>query len=146
MRTHCNRNPKAMLTKNQEPLTKNQEPKDQKPAPNARRKKPDKSGESFEIFCYWRDVMGKNPSTTKPTKKRIANVEARLKEGYSVEQIKTAILGCSKTPFNMGQNADGKVWDDLELICRNGENVERFHATGGAQGRSGGILGYDLDD
>lgn len=78
-----------------------------------------------EAFNCWVQVMGKNTST-KLNKKREAAVRARLKEGYTIEQIKQAIFGCSKTPHNMGINAQRKRWDDLELICRDGNNVERF--------------------
>ena len=58
--------------------------------------------------------------------KRDKAVKARLKEGYTVDQIKLAILGCSMTPHNMGQNDNNKKYNDLELICRDGTNVERF--------------------
>ena len=77
------------------------------------------------IFDYWLLVM-KKPSNTIFNQKRKAAVKARLKEGYSEGQIKDAIDGCSKTPHNMGQNDQNKKFDDLELICRNGCNVDRF--------------------
>jgi len=78
-----------------------------------------------EVFDYWCLVM-KKPSNTIFNQKRKAAVKARLKEGYSEEQIRDAIDGCSKTPHNMGQNDNNKKFDDLELICRNGCNVDRF--------------------
>lgn len=77
------------------------------------------------IFDYWILVM-KKPSNTIFNQKRKSAVKARLKEGYSEDQIKDAIDGCSKTPHNMGQNDQNKKFDDLELICRNGCNVDRF--------------------
>jgi len=77
------------------------------------------------IFDYWLLVM-KKPSNTIFNQKRKSAVKARLKEGYTEDQIKDAIDGCSKTPHNMGQNDQSKKFDDLELICRNGCNVDRF--------------------
>jgi hypothetical protein len=71
--------------------------------------------------------MKKNNSSQFTTK-RMKVVKARLSNGYSVEQIKLAIYGCSVTPHNMGQNDQGKRFDCLELICRSGDNVERFAA------------------
>lgn len=83
------------------------------------------NNELLEIFNYWKDVMKKSNSAILNAKRSKA-VKARLKEGYSVEQIKQAIEGCAMTPHNMGQNQNGKKYDDLELICRDGVQVERF--------------------
>lgn len=108
---------------NQEPRTINQEPltinqiKDQSAKA--------KANEPYEIFTYWKEIMNKNNSS-QFTAKRMKVVKDRLKDGYTVEQIKQAIYGCSVTPHNIGQNEQGKRFDCLELICRNGENVERF--------------------
>jgi len=91
------------------------------------------SDDVYQIFTYWRDVMKKN-SSAKCTPKRSKAVKGRLAEGYSVDDIKAAVFGCSVTPHNMGQqsstNPAGKRFDCLELICRNGENVERFKSNG----------------
>ena len=103
------------LTNNQEPLTNNQV-KDN-PSANA--------NEPFEIFSYWKKVMKKNDSA-KLTPKRLKAINARIKEGYTLDEIKAAVYGCSVTPHNMGKNDQGKVFDCLELICRSGENIERF--------------------
>lgn len=78
-----------------------------------------------EIFDHWKMVMKKNESS-KLTKERDKKIRERLKEGYTVEQIKFAIDGCANSPHNMGQNENGKIYDDLELICRTGSHVERF--------------------
>jgi len=104
------------LTINQEPLTKNQSKEKVSAKAN---------NELLEIFNYWKDVMKKRNSAILNAKRSKA-VKARLKEGYSVEQIKQAIEGCAMTPHNMGQNQNGKKYDDLELICRDGVQVERF--------------------
>mgnify|MGYP003633480210 FL=1 len=81
---------------------------------------------SFEIFKYWCEVMGKSISTSKLTSNRDKAIKARLKEGYTVEQIKAAIDGCRKDPFSMGQNDRQKPFNDIQLICRNGEKLESF--------------------
>lgn len=78
-----------------------------------------------EIFDHWKSVMKKN-NLSKLNDKRLKAIKGRLKEGYSVDQIKMAINGCSMTPHNMGQNDNNKKYDDIELICRDGVNVERF--------------------
>jgi hypothetical protein len=56
-------------------------------------------------------------------------VGARLKEGFSVADLKRAVIGCKLSPWHQGENPSGAVYDDLELICRNDANVRRFIAT-----------------
>jgi len=109
---------------NQEPLTINQEPL----TINQERDLPAKAGNApLEIFNYWKEVMKKGPNTTF-SKKRMDKVKARLKDGYSVDFIKQAIYGCSITPHNNGTDpkGNGQKYDDLELICRYAEHLERF--------------------
>jgi len=107
------------ITNNQEPLTSNQL---EKPLSA-------KANPAFDLFKYWCDVMGKNLSTSKLTAKRDKAIKARLKEGYTVEQIKQAIDGCRNDPFSMGQNDRQKPFNDIELICRTGEKLESFMET-----------------
>ena len=85
-----------------------------------------KANHSFDLFKYWCDVMGKSISTSKLTPKRDKAIKARLKEGYTVEQIKAAIDGCRNDPFSMGQNDRQKPFNDITLICRDGEKLEFF--------------------
>ena len=108
---------KTLNTK-QETLNNNQEPLSDLSA---------KANEPYEIFVYWKEVMKKNGSA-KFTPKRLKAVKDRLKQEYTVDEIKQAIYGCSVTPHNNGTSKEnyGKRFDCLELICRNGENVERF--------------------
>lgn len=80
-----------------------------------------------QVFDYWRNEMSKSASTKfLPSSKRHKAVVARLKEGFTVKQICMAVDGCKSIPHNMGQNDRGTRYNDLELICRNVENLERF--------------------
>lgn len=89
-----------------------------------------------EVFEHWRTVMATPRSIL--DKKRRAAVQARLAEGRTVEDLKSAIDGCAKTPHNMGVNDRGEKFNDLELICRNGPNVERFMRNAQAPPRGAG--------
>lgn len=102
---------------NQEPRTKNQEPLKEPMS-----SKPDTV---VEIFDYWKEVMQKKANTTLSTKRK-TKIKQRLKDGYSIEEIKQAIFNCSNTPHNMGINDRNQKFDDIELICRSAENLERF--------------------
>lgn len=86
------------------------------------------SGLIVGIFDYWCQVMGRGAGT-KLTPKRLKNIKARLADGYKVEEIKQAIDGCKMTPFNMGDNDRNTPFNDIELICREGEKLERFIGT-----------------
>lgn len=81
--------------------------------------------ETEEIFTFWKEAMSLNGSTLL-TDKRKRNIDARLKQGYDIERIKNAIRGCAMSPFHQGQNDSGTKYNDIELICRNGEKVEFF--------------------
>ena len=81
----------------------------------------------ISIFDYWSSVMGKT-SSTRLTDKRKAKIKQRLKN-YTVDDIKKAIDGCSKSSHHMGGNDSGTVYDDLTLICRSDDDLERFRDT-----------------
>lgn len=77
-----------------------------------------------EVFEFWRAETGRVKA--KLTTDRRTKIAARLKEGYTVDEIKRAIDGCRASPFHRGENPTGKVWDDIELICRTGAKLEGF--------------------
>jgi uncharacterized protein YdaU (DUF1376 family) len=113
---------------NQEPITNNQEPitnnkktnkKDLCPA------KPDISPHAQQVFDYWVQVMGRG-SQTQFTAERKKKVRERLKT-YTVDQIKMAIDGCTKSDFHMGRDPKSNgLFNDLELICRTSTKLEEF--------------------
>ena len=80
----------------------------------------------YEVFDHWVKVMEKPKALLGKDRKKA--IEARLNEGYSVEDLKKAIDGCRSSAFHMGENERSTVYNDLELICRNGRKVEQFIA------------------
>jgi hypothetical protein len=86
------------------------------------------------LFAYWKERC-KHPTARLGSDRR-AKVQARLKEGYSVEQIRKAIDGAALDAY---VNDKGVRFDDLELICRNGSKLELFikRASGGDSGERG---------
>jgi Helix-turn-helix domain len=73
------------------------------------------------IFEHWRQTMGKNGARLTP--ERRSKIAARLKQGYTADQIKRAIDGCAGSKFHR----DGG-YNDLTLICRSGAKLESFEA------------------
>ena len=77
-----------------------------------------------DVFSYWQQVMNHRRSKLDANRKKL--ITNALKIGYDVEQLKTAIDGCAKTPHNMGQNDRGQVYDGLHIIFKNADNIDRF--------------------
>lgn len=73
-----------------------------------------------EIFEFWKVTFSKNEKTLL-SDKRARKIQARLVEGYLVEDIKLAITNCSKSDYHL-QNG----YTDIELICREPEKLDRF--------------------
>ena len=76
------------------------------------------------VFEYWKEVMERPRS--RPTEQKRAKVFERLNEGYTEQDIKDAIDGCSYSDFHMGDNDQGKRYNCITLICRSGEYLEKF--------------------
>jgi uncharacterized protein YdaU (DUF1376 family) len=123
------------LTINQEPITNNQElltnnhkliTNNQELTTNVKSiSSPAAPDPADDVIDYWRKVMGKDNST-KATRGRLDKIRARLKDGYTPEQIKQAIDGCRRSDYHMGKNDQGKRYDCLTLICRSAEKMEQF--------------------
>jgi hypothetical protein len=78
----------------------------------------------FRIYTFWKATM--DLPRAKLTPERAKKIRERLKQGYSVEDIEKAIMGCHDSPFHRGDNERKTVYDDLTLICRNGSFLEKF--------------------
>ncbi len=110
------------VTSNHKPITNNHKPITHKEI------SPPAVCDAKTVFDFWHSTMQK-PKSVKATPGRMKVIKARLKD-YSVEHLKTAIVGCTKSAHHMGKNPqsnpEGRIYDDLTLIMRNPENVDRF--------------------
>ena len=77
-----------------------------------------------QLFNFWKQTL--NHPKAILTKDRKSKIQARLKEGYTIEQAEEAIAGCSLSSFHMGDNKYGRVYDSIQLIFRNGDQIEQF--------------------
>ena len=78
------------------------------------------------VFLFWQKQM--EYPKAKLDKKRKQHISQALKLGFSLDELKLAIEGCAKTPFNMGQNDNQQRYDDISLILRDAGQIERFIA------------------
>ncbi|MBN3755898.1 hypothetical protein G3N95_23335 [Paraburkholderia sp. Tr-20389] len=76
------------------------------------------------VFDYWK-AKREHPRA-KLDAKREKNIRARLADGYMVAELCQAVDGIAKSAFHMGENDQQTVYDDVELICRNAGNVDKF--------------------
>lgn len=72
-----------------------------------------------EVFEHWQLIMNKPRSIL--NKKRKRKILDRLKEKYSVDDLKRAIEGIKKSSYHMR-----KGFDDIELICRDAIKTDKY--------------------
>ena len=77
-----------------------------------------------EVFEYWKEARGKG-NNVQLTDTRRAKIRTRL-DKYSVEDIKRAIDNINYSSFHNGNNPEKRVYDDIELICRNDDVLEKW--------------------
>lgn len=78
----------------------------------------------IEVFLHWQVRMGYEQARL--TSDRATKIQARFRDGYTIDDLKRAIDGCASSPFHSGENERSQRYDDISLIMRNGSNVERF--------------------
>lgn len=76
------------------------------------------------VFDWWREITNHPNAAYDDKRKKL--IKSALKMGYSVEQLRNAITGCSLTPHNMGQNDRGEKYDGLHIILRGADQIDRF--------------------
>lgn len=75
------------------------------------------------VFAHWQQITGHTRS--KLDSKRSGKVKTALK-AFTADQLCHAIDGWQFSSFHRGQNEDGTVYDNLSLILRDSEQIEKF--------------------
>lgn len=86
------------------------------------------------VFEHWQATLDKQ--SARLTDGRRAKIRSRLAEGCTVDQLKRAVDGVAQSSFHNGSNNRGQTYHRIDLIFRNGENVERFEAMAKSRKRS----------
>jgi len=87
-----------------------------------------KTAQEEIVFDFWKDTL--NHPKSKLDDKRKAIIKKSLSIGFTVDDLKQAIVGCSKTPHNMGGNDNGAIYDGLHIIMKDANQIERFMGNG----------------
>ena len=94
----------------------------------------------FESWMRWcKSTRGPKPAMSE---ERIVLIGAAIAD-YGLATCLDAVLGCSLSDWHMGQNPQGKKYNDIELIFRNAQNIERFAGMGSDKRSGGGFLEED---
>jgi len=86
--------------------------------------------EVISIFEYWQTTMNHHRAHLDDKRKKI--IKSAIKIGYSIDDIKLAITGCSKTPHNIGENDAKQRYDGLHIILKDADNIDRFIRNAGS--------------
>lgn len=78
----------------------------------------------LEVFEGWKRDTGHSNAVLDA--KRAKRIEARLRQGFTPDQLVTAIGHRRNDPFLMGQNDGGRVFDGIETLLRDAAQVERL--------------------
>jgi len=62
---------------------------------------------------------------------------------FDSSTVKDAIRGCALSPWHMGQNPSGTVYNSLDLILRDSKHIEMFANLTVADDNKGGFLDED---
>lgn len=79
-----------------------------------------------QVFEAWKEDTGHHRA--KLDRKRTARIKARLKDGFTPEELIQAITHRRNDPFLMGENDTGRVYDGIQTLLRDTEQVERLLA------------------
>ena len=108
------------------------EPADSDPAGStgfSRSKKPSAQvpqSDKDALFSFWIATCKMGPPDPKFTSTRMKLLNARLNEGYSMDDLAMAIVGCSRNSHNRGDNDRYTKFMGWDLILRDANKVDYF--------------------
>lgn len=83
-----------------------------------------KASSEQQVFDAWVKSTGKTGATVLTDKRRRV-IRAALKL-YSLADVLDAVQGWEKSPHHRGENDRHTIYNDLELLLRDAEHIERF--------------------
>jgi uncharacterized protein YdaU (DUF1376 family) len=112
-----------LITNNHKPITNNQEKIKDKSIVAKATEVTGKNNIAL-VFEFWKQTMNHRNSIFDDKRKKI--IKSAMAFGFSTDQLKQAIIGCSFTPHNMGSNENGTVYDGIHIIFKDAAQIERF--------------------
>jgi hypothetical protein len=90
----------------------------------------------LEVIDHYKTYHPTAMRNPQPASKEWKKICDRLKEGYTVEQLKLAIDGNHRSPHHCGKNDSGTLFHGLELIFRDASKVDGFVEMASSNGSS----------
>ncbi len=87
----------------------------------------------LDIFEFWKGLLSNARSRLDANRKK--KINERLRDGYSVEDVKLAIIGCALSDWHRGANDRGARYQDIDLICRDARHLDKFLEIADREGR-----------
>jgi len=120
---------KELITNNERSLTTHAQLSEDSPQERKGKERKGREGKGKDnnvkfVFDHWRLTM--DHQQAKLDDKRTRIIRKALLAGYDTGQLVVAIDGCKQTPWNMGDNPGGTVYDSIDLILRDAEHIDRF--------------------
>lgn len=81
------------------------------------------------VFTAWTEAAGRTGRTRLDAKRRKLIVKALA--AYPFEEILAAVRGWKNSPYHRGENESKKVYNELGLLLRDAEHIERFRDLAG---------------
>lgn len=91
------------------------------------------------VFDAWVTATGRDAARTKLTDKRRRLIRKALAD-YSLEDLVAAVRGWKHSPHHRGENDRDTVYNDLELLLRDAQHIEKFRDLELAKGTKGNPL------
>lgn len=80
--------------------------------------------QALGVFNHWKEVC--NHPKAKFDSKRQRRIIARLKDGFTQEELCQVARGVKNSPFHMGDNDSHTLYDGIDTIYRDADQVEKF--------------------
>lgn len=87
------------------------------------------AGPIERVFAHWVFMLHKNPLRTRLDVAR-RKVLAKALALYDEETLLLAVEGCAGDPWSAGDNDRGRPFQDIELILRDAQHIEKFAELG----------------
>jgi hypothetical protein len=75
------------------------------------------------VFNAWKEATRKHRAQLDPKRRR--RIKAALAQ-YPLQDVLDAVQGWQHSPHHCGQNSTGTVYNDLDLLLRDAEHLEKF--------------------
>lgn len=84
----------------------------------------EEADEVRQVFDAWVEATGRSERTVFDPKRR-RQVKTALKT-YPLDELLDTVRGWRHDPHNRGENTQGKIYNDLGLLLRDAEHIEKF--------------------